>query len=174
MDDLSIGSDPSDFGSELEFSWDSDFFVESDTATVHSSASDRTYSDMEFCAIQELLDHDLSDSSKLEDDEVARLLQEQADISPSKTPPRGGLFIDCDSIFSPVNVVRNLDQEFLQDDRQVDIDDQGSPKRKRPTTTIKGSIIHNEIKANNVIWVSFDIETRRPQVRYCSGVCHVL
>ena len=73
MDDQSIGSAFSDY-SEVDFDLGSDS-VQSNP----SESDDSSYSDGESCAMQELIDHDLSDSSSLEEDELAHILREQAD-----------------------------------------------------------------------------------------------
>ena len=164
MGNQSIGSSAfSDYSEVVDFDLGSN--------SVHSNPSetdDSSYSDGESCAIQELIDHDLNDSSSLEEDELAHILQEQADISSSKRPPRGSSVIDyyddtelnTMEIPSPPNVARIY---FFQWEEE-----QGSPKRKWTTpstisTKLKGSIIiHDAIEKKSVIWISFDIHTWGP------------
>ena len=81
MDNQSISSAVSD-SSELDFDLGSD-----SVQICGSTESDSSYSNDESYAMYKLMDLDLSDSSTLEDDELAHIHQEQADItSPSKRP----------------------------------------------------------------------------------------
>ena len=142
--------------------------------------------DVKFDNIQEFVDPDLVDSPDLEEDELDKIILEFTKdqiLSPSKVPP-SDFYASSDnsthesddngsskSNFAdvPSGHVRRLVAQFEEIAQQPPHEQYPSPKRRRETTTTESStttsrtsIIHNNLQAGRVIWISFDLNKGGP------------